>query len=218
MFDEDEIISALNIFWPKKKKARKNLQDEYLGGKCKWIDIIKIYEETVKNHLDAIKNNPNSSKREKIARRIIIDSCLRTPGDYPLFYAMPLYVSGGFISEIKKGNLKFPKIKEHVIPLSLCSGTKMIENPELFEVYQKSVIGPICLITTNEDKGLKEFRKNHPNIEKPFLRYSGVIDVYNTLDGSKIDCSDFSFYDHINIMDKCPAYRSAIKPEFRKEA
>lgn len=215
MFDKNDVLSTLNIIWPQKKKARKNLHDEYLGGECKWSDIITIYEKTIKYQLDTIKDNPKITQREKIAHRVIIDTCLRIPGDYPLFYAMPLYVSGGFISEIKNGNKKPLKIKEHVIPLSLCSGTKMIKNPSLFYTYKKSVVGPICLVTKSEDEKLKIYRKDHPDMKKPFLRYSGLIDAYTTFDGSKINCSEFTFEDHINVMSKFPAYRSAINLELK---
>lgn len=127
--------------------------------------------------------------------------------NFAVFYSAPLYVSAGWIRLFHEGNLKSNTIKEHVIPLASYSGSKMIDDRTLFKNFRKTVISPICLISRSENGKLKDI-KTHENIERPFVRYKGIIDVYNTIDGTQINCSDFTFEDHLNIMSKRPAYRT----------
>jgi hypothetical protein len=205
--DCDDVLSILTLRWPQNSVRRRTLHDGNLGQDCSWAQIIDIYESTVAHHLWIVAATPGMPSRMKIAHRVIIDSCLRKASDMAQFYSIPLYVSAGFLAEVDLGNRRYDGHTEHVIPLSLCSGTRMMDDPALFQTFRMAAIGPLCKVSVQEHQDLnRRALKTHPDAGLPFLRYDGLIDVYRTDNGHRVDGRTWTFAAHLDLMKLFPAY------------
>ena len=209
-----DVLEVASLVWGADKRA--NLADPALGG-VPWTSTIAIYEGTVDYAL-AQAARGGLHKRELIAYRRIIDQCFRFASDAPNFYGMPLYASDGFLRaamecaerrrEIRgRGKPKFPAGEgEHVLPLSLASGTAILSDPDRYlPQARRAMVGPVCRVTNTEHKRMKS--TTSPDPERPFMRYAQAeVVAYRTIDGERVDPETWTFEDHLDYMATQPGF------------
>jgi len=225
-----EVLRLRDLVWGPAKL--RNLSSTTLGEGPRgqtWADILVVAEEIVEDALRRAMTSPVQGERAQIGRRCAINDAVRKATVYPGFYAMPLYVSEGFLADVataeaalqpadpgskRRRSVSRPACcEEHVVPIAVhCSGTKIIAEPETNLVkLRRTLLGPICLITRGEDATLPAgSRKRSERPNRPFQRYAGVADIRRTDDGTRIDPETFSFRDHLRIMAAHPAYATAV--------
>lgn len=213
MLDPQRVKTICEARWrPGQRGKRVNSADPLLGDDCSWADMIDVYEGTAVSIVERMMAQASWRKRETIAMRRILDACFRNASEPAHFYAMPLYVSEGillaFEDRISNGG-KWPAgHDEHVLPLAVyASGTRLLADtagclPDL----RKALVGPICLMTADENRDLET--KTHPDPQRPFMRYSGIVQAYRVADGMPVDPETWTFQDHVDHMKTVPAYET----------
>lgn len=203
---------------PGRRGKQANTADPMLGQDCTWADIIDVCEGAAIDVVERMLKGSGWRKRETIAMRRIIDTCFRNASEPANFYAMPLYVSEGLLLAMEQAaatRSKWPSDHdEHVLPLAIyASGTNLLADPlRHIPDLRKALIGPICLITAEENRLLDT--KRHPDPERPFMRYSGKVQAYRVSDGEAIDPETWTFQHHVDHMKTVPAYSTgAIRYE-----
>jgi hypothetical protein len=180
--------------------------------------MIDVYESIAVGIVGKMIGRSDWRKRETIAMRRVLDTTLRNASEPANFYAMPLYVSEGLLLAYERAAAtgeKWPADHdEHVLPLAIyASGTNLLADP-LRHVpdLRKAIVGPICLMTSEENGRLDT--KTHPDPERPFMRYRGKVQAYRVSDGTAVDPETYAFQDHVDHMRTVPAYATgAIRYE-----
>lgn len=209
LLSPEQVLAICLKRWPNGKGGKRaNMQDPLLGSDASWADLIRICENSAIAILSNLLDDRIWRKREMIAMRRIVDTCLRNASEPANFYAMPLYISGGLLKAFENRTEKtWPGFRtEHVLPLAVyASCTNIAADPVgCIPHVRKAMIGPICRVTADEDNRLE--RKGTPDPARPFLRYRGLIEAYNTVTGERIDPDNWTFDDHVALMKEVPAY------------
>lgn len=197
---------------------RAKTSDPLLGSDCSWADMMDVCEGIAVSIVETMLSREDWRKRETISMRRIIDTAFRNASEPANFYAMPLYLSHGMLLAFEKAGetgSKWPSgHDEHVLPLAVyASGTNLLADPlACIPDLRKALVGPICLVTAEENSRLS--RKTHPDPNRPFMRYDGLIETYRVLDGVRVYPETWTFQDHLDLMKKVPAYSTgAIRYE-----
>lgn len=215
---QDEAMRIIDSLWSDRK--RRNLASPTLGGGETWRDAILAAEEVVEDALRRVASSPLVGPRINIVRRNAINDAVRKATHFAPFYSRELYVSTRLLEgaaqrmqEGRSGAKAFPGRRfEHVIPLSVHgSGTRLIEEMATeLPMLRRALLGPTCLVTTEEDAGLKDRVKTHPRPFVPFLRYEGLVEVRRTDTGAIVEPNAFTFRDHLRYMSTQPGYATAV--------
>lgn len=211
--DPARVLGICERRWRNGKRGKRaNSADPLLGDECSWADMIDVYEGTAVSIVQRMMARSDWRRRETIAMRRILDTCFRNASEPANFYAMPLYISEGMLLDfdqtIAHGGKWTTGHREHALPLAVnASGTKLLADPQGYlPNLRKALVGPICLMTVDENRKLST--KDHPNPELPFLRYRRKVTAYRVMDGVHVDPDTWSFQDHVDHMKTVPAYAS----------
>lgn len=213
MLDPKRVTTICEARWrPGRRGKRANSADPLLGDDCSWADMIDVYEGTAVSIVERMIARTDWRKRETIAMRRILDACFRNASEPAHFYAMPLYVSEGillaFEARMRDGGSWPSGHDEHVLPLAIyASGTRLLADPAGYlPDLRKALVGPICLMTGEENRKLET--KTHPDPQRPFMRYRGNVTAYRVADGAVVDPEAWTFQDHVEHMKTIPAYQT----------
>lgn len=209
--DPERVTRICQLRWKDGRRGKRaNTADPLLGDDCSWADMIDVYEGIAVGIVETMIGRNDWRKRETIAMRRILDTALRNASEPANFYAMPLYVSEdlllGYEGAAASGGRWPADHDEHVLPLAVyASGTNLLADPlRCIPDLRKAVVGPICLITPDENRRLDT--KRHPDPQRPFMRYSGKVQAYRVADGMAVDPETWTFQDHVDHMRTVPAY------------